>query len=209
MQQKLQRSLFKIFLITGLLFWEGLCFSQDPESVDNPEQIQEEHDTKDLEKLLKRYNTDQEKVLEDTSKIHHIQNNEGTSDMKDSEIEEMRPEDTLAKAKDSAIKNAIRAKNERDKEELARINSTYSESVRAALEPLQKLSEEELLKRLDESTKDSPARPYLKQFPNATLYAVRLIKDKESIPSVVKIAENKDKLIYFCDPYIDLYFFFS
>ena len=191
MHKKLQLNLFHLLIVTGLLTWGGLSFSQDPKAQDsNPtaeNQEIEEHDTQDLEKLLKRYNTDSEKVLEDSGKIHNIQQDAATTEVKEADIEEMRPSDVLEKAKEESIQRARHYQ----------ANASYAESVRVALEPLQKLSEAELLKRLDEGTRESPVRPYMDQFPNITLYAVRLIKDKESIPSVVKIVENKERLIQF------------
>ncbi len=200
MHKKLQLNLFYLLIMTGLLSWGGLSFSQDPKTQDsNPTaetQEIEEHDTQDLEKLLKRYNTDSEKVLEDSGKIHNIQQEAATTEVKEADIEEMRPSYILEKAKEESIQRA-RQYQAKKEEELQKANASYAESVRVALEPLQKLSEAELLKRLDEGTKESPVRPYMDQFPNITLYAVRLIKDKESIPSVVKIVENKERLIQF------------
>lgn len=72
-----------------------------------------------------------------------------------------------------------------------------AKSIRVALEPLQEMSEGELIKRMDEATKGSKFRPYMDQFPKITLFAIRLIKDPESLPSLVKILENKDRLIWF------------
>lgn len=202
MLQKLQHNSLKYLLLAGLLLWEGHAFSQEPNAnntaPEESKEIVEEHDTQDLEKLLKRYNTDQEKVLEDTSKIHNIQQDETTSEVKEADIDEMRPSDSLEKAKENAFKNAKKFKEEKDKEK-AKLNVTseYSDSVRTALEPLQKLSEGELLKILKERTKDSPVGRYYEQYPKVALYAVRLIRDKESIPSIVKIVENKERLIHF------------
>lgn len=209
MQHRPQFSLLKIILITGLLLIEGLCFAQAPdqnlESKENPttnpkidtekttEAPQEEHDTQDLEKLLKKYNTDQEKILEDANKLH---TETGSNEVKESEINEMPRSEVAAtpKSKDAVTEVFETGMKSRHK---GPISNELSNSVRLALEPLQKLSEKELLKRLDESTKESPVRPYMDQFPNITIFAVRLIKDKESIPSMVKILEDKDRLIWF------------
>lgn len=195
----------------GLLFIEGLCFAQAPDQErvgsENPttnptiinaekpaEAPEEEHDTQDLEKLLKRYNTDSEKILKDADKLH---NDTNTNEVKESEIESMPgsevtevqvTRDAFEEVIDTGLKSRKKPKV---------ISSDFSNSVRMALEPLQKLSEKDLLKRLDESTKDSVARPYMDQFPNITIFAVRLIKDKESIPSMAKILEDKDRLIWF------------
>jgi hypothetical protein len=190
----------------GLLFLEGLCFAQSPDqnldSKENPttnpqidtekptEPPQEDHDTQDLEKLLKSYNTDQEKILEDTNKLH---SETGPNIVEESELNEM-PRSETPKSKDAmseVFESGMKSRRP------TVISSELSNSVRLALEPLQKLSEKELLKRLDESTKDSPARSYMDQFPNVTIFTVRLIKDKESLPTMVKILEDKDRLIWF------------
>jgi hypothetical protein len=208
MYKKLQfNSFLKSFLIMGLLVLEGpfiaSAYSQSgtpqniPVESEKAEAPQEEHNTEDLELLLKRYNKDAEKIIEDTSKLHNIQEGEAVN------------EADLAKMKASKIEAA-------DEKELQNPNAGYklnsdfgkvkaapnkalptdlSNSVRMALEPLQKLSEPELLKRLDEATKESPVRKYMDDFPNITLYSVRLIRDKESIPALVKIVEDKKRLI--------------
>lgn len=218
MQHKLQFNFLKIIFLLGLLVLEGPSVSFAQDSTDptleapqvreaanpttNPnidtekptEAPQEEHDTQDLEKLLQRYNTDQKKILEDTSKLHLEGNGDGTV-VDDRDIEEMRgspvdSETVLAEATKKAMNKALAKKPKV-------ISSELSNSVRMALEPLQQLSEEELIKRMDEATKDSSVRPYMNQFPNSTLFAIRLIKDKESIPSMVKIVEDRDRFVWF------------
>lgn len=209
MQLKLSLKTPFILLLTGLLFWGGLSYSQTPEneagetavpaeaSAPAPEGApQEDHDTKDLEKLLKRYNTDQEKILEDTSKLHNIVEEAATSEMKESDLEEIRNKGLVQKAKDASVSRANSESERKEKQKLI-AQAKYSESVRQALEPLQKLSEEELLKRLKEGSKDSPMRPYMERYPKVTLYSVRLIKDKDSIPSIMRILEDRDRLVTF------------
>lgn len=157
---------------------------------------EENHDTKDLEALFKRYNTDSKKVLEDNSKIPAGDEVLAT-EVKESEIEEMRPsEDPTKNATINAIKKV--------KEDLAKKSAEkegettdISRSVSIVLEPLQKLSEKELYKLIDDSTKNTAVRPYLEQFPNFTIFVVKLIKDKDSFPGLVKIVENRDRLIRF------------
>ena len=208
--QKRRFNFLKIFFLIGLLFIEGLAISyaQDEALEGNQQRQQEQvtqensaensatedHNTEDLEKLLKRYNTDSEKILEDSSKLHNIQEGETKSEVNDADIEEMRPSDVLVDARERFQE---RAQNSRAQRPPGPIDQSFSHSVRLALSEVQKLSEKELLKRLDESTKDSPARPYMDEFPNIMIFAVKLIKDTESIPSLVKIAEDRDRLIWF------------
>lgn len=193
MQRKLRfNSLFilSICLLTGLHF-EGPAFAQsDTQPAAQVEQAQEIHDNKELENMLKRYQTDQEKVIDDTSKIHNT--DATTTEVSDSEINEMRPDDTLHKASEAYLKKKLA---EEKKKTLP--GQSLSENIRIPLATLQKLSEEELLKLLKENTKESQFGPYLDKFPKLTLFSIKLIKDKEAIPSAVKIAEDKDKLIWF------------
>ena len=197
----LRKQLFKFFriiILGGFLFTGSLSYSQVPESppAEAAPEAQEDHNTKDLEALLKRYNTDSEKVLEDSSKIHNIESGTAATDIQDAELEEMRPSDALEKGRESSIQRMKDARAEKRRQAMA-TSSELSNSVRLALEPLQSLSEDELLKRLKEATKESPARVYYEKFPKIPVLAVRLIKDEESIPSLVKIVEDKQRLIYF------------
>lgn len=199
MLKKSPFNLLKIIFLAGFLLSGSLSFAQN-EAVDNkdpsaPEAV-EDHNTKDLEALLKRYNTDSEKVLDDSSKIHNIEAGTAASEVKDSDLEEMRPVDALDKGRESSWQKMKKDREEKIKK-AAVAGSELSQSVRLALEPLQSLSEGELLKRFQEASKNSPARHYFEKFPKIPVFAVRLIKDEESIPSLVKIVEDKGRLIYF------------
>jgi hypothetical protein len=188
MLKRLRLSSYILFILSGLLLRGGLVFSQDsetPSTIESEETVPDEvHETRDLEKLLKSYNKDQEKVLKDATKIHTIPSEE-TSEISENEIEEM-PEAVIEK---KPLKKRERIEVDKD--------AKFSDSVRISLGPLQKLKEEELVKMLNENTKDSTFRPYMEQFPLITIFAVRMIKDKEAIPSLVKITEDKDRLIRF------------
>ena len=218
MFQKLQRNSFTIILMVGFLILGSRSFAQDdtdsgsqltsitPDPEDKPAETPkaeakkvngpqipadaENHDTKDLDALLKRYNDDAKKVLDDASKLHEIPA-EGTTEVTEADINEMRPDQDL----ESVVNNKLKGKKNKDRPKV--ISSDFSNSVRMALEPLQKMSEPELLKRLDEATKNSPIRPYMDQFPNITIFTVRLIRDKESIPSLANALEDKNRLIRF------------
>ena len=179
----------RLFIFSFGLLLGGLSFvstgAQD--SAPAPANV-EEHDTKDLEQLLKRYNTDAEKVINDNNKLQET--DASKSEVTDSDIDEIRPEDQFEKAA------ATFAKKKAKVEEPV-TTGKFSDDIRIPLSRLQQLSEEDLLKLLKENSRDSKLGPYLDQFPKFTLFTVRLIKDKEAIPSVVKIVENKDKLIWF------------
>ena len=198
MYQKLQLNFFKIIIVSGLLFVGGRSFSQTPDERSIVEQEtelpQEEHNTKDLEKLLKNYNTDQEKILEDTSKIHTIQEGDAKSEINEAEIEAVPSQKELSE-KDLELAHVVKLRDVNDRPKA--VPSDLSGSVRMALEPLQKLPEEELLKRFVEATSTSKFKSFIDKFPSITLFSIRLIKDKESIPSAVKILEDKDRLVFF------------
>lgn len=192
MHQKYQRNFLSLFLLSGLLFLGGPLIAQEPNTDAAP--VEENHDTKDLEQLLKRYNTDAEKVLNDASKLH----TETVGEEVDvSVIDKMRPSDDTKKNEAGSALKKSQAELERKRKEDLPQKSDYSGAVRLALIPLQKLSEKDLLKQMDENTKNSPLRPYIDQFPNIIVFAVKLIKDKEGLPSIAKIAEDRDRLIRF------------
>lgn len=200
MHLKSLRNLAYSFIILGLLVLGGLSNANANDELVGQENIEEtgpnipadeeHHNTKDLEKLLKRYNTDANKVLEDHSKL--IKDEDAlTTEVNDADLEEMRPSDEpiVKKKKESlGLKNSLKTSD----------NPNMSQSVALALQPLQKLSEKDLLKLLDDSTKESTLRPYMDKFPHFTVFVVKLIKDKESIPSLVKIVEDRERLIRFC-----------
>ncbi len=202
MLPKSQFSFFKIILIIGLLLVEGLCFAENENPTTNPivdtnkptPDPEEEHDTQDLEQLLKRYNTDQEAILNDADKLH---GDSGSNVVHEDEISEMPRSEIRPDPKRKDTLSEVYEKRMRFRKKGEILPTNLSNSVKFVLQPLQKLSEEDLLKRLDESTIDSPIRPYINQFPNMTKYFVRLLKDSESVPSLIKILEDKDTLIWF------------
>lgn len=71
------------------------------------------------------------------------------------------------------------------------------EAVKSALEPVQLLSEEELLRQLLENTKGSKTYDLLKSYPQLTLFSVKLIKHKTAIVDASKILENREKIVKF------------
>ncbi|MBY0415516.1 MAG: hypothetical protein K2Q18_15190 [Bdellovibrionales bacterium] len=196
MHKKRRFNFYLIVLFLGLLFIEGPLFSEEPNKVQNANPSaetapQEDHNSEDLEELLKKYNKDSEKILDSASKLHNIQESETQSEVNESDLEGLK----VPTAAEEAI--ALKRANGKKKERVEPLPSNLSASLKMALEPLQKLSETELLKRLDDGLKDSQLRPYFEEIPDLKLLAVRLIKDKESLPSLVKILENKDRLIHF------------
>jgi hypothetical protein len=72
-------------------------------------------------------------------------------------------------------------------------SKTIAESIR----PFQKISEKELLEQLSSNIKDSKLAPLFKNNPTITLFMVRMIQDKNALPDLAKIFENKDRFITF------------
>ena len=179
-----------------LLLWVSVALCQEQAiSEPGPAATTEEHDTKELNSLINKYNVNTEKVIEDTSKL----NEELSSvEVNESEIEEMRPSSILEDAKNNALKKVREELKKKEAEATAASREgDYSLSVRLALEPLQSLTEDQLKQRITEILRDNPVRHYFDKFPEIITLAIRLIKDKESIPSLVKIAANKERLVHF------------
>lgn len=202
MQKKLQFKFFIFIFLIGLLYGGDLFILYAQDSASNTQVKEEkplemeEHDTKDLEKLLKNYNVDQEKVIEDASKIHKIEGDSMNSEVDENVLEETRNQEAV---KDAYAKIA---KDKSQNELLKKIQeqqqgAKLADSIKLVLAPLQKMSENELLNLVLENSKDTQAGSFLQSFPKITLFAVRMIRDKDAVSSLLKILENHDKMIYF------------
>ncbi len=195
MPKNLLLSFRKIFSSTCLLYLilingGGICFAQEPSDTGSKPseqvKVEEDHDTKDLEDLLKKYNTDQIKVIEDNSKLQNI-------DAQNSENEKLEQEiEALANAKRIEF-----VKGKKKAEEKITIDDKLSNSIKIALEPLQQLSDKELKERFIDASKQTKFYPYLEKFPKAIVFGTSLIKDREAIPNLIKILEDKKRLVTF------------
>lgn len=189
MQRTLRLSFLQFFVLFQGLHFGDLVFSQEPDS--NREGIevgidaQEQHDTRDLEELLKKYNKDQVKVIEDNSKIHNIESQSEDSEMREFELEA------------AALNTKIAQIHKKKKDDKVTTNEKLSESVRLVLQPLQILSEKELESLLLETSKTSKLKIFFEKFPKAVTFSVGIIKNKEAIPSLVSVVENKPRLLNF------------
>lgn len=191
LQFKKAKTILLMFTLGLLLEGPSLSFAQEDSSQSQQEAVQadEGHDTKDLEQLLKRYNKDAEKVIDDTSKIQETDSS--MSEVTDQDLEEAKTNVDL----NAAAKTLADKKSKRIQE--GTTGKSLSEDIRLPLARLQAMSEEELLKLLKENTKDSKFAPYIEKFPKISILSVKLIKDKDAIPSAVKIIEDRDKLVWF------------
>ncbi len=193
MNTKLIKLLLKKFpytlslIILGLFFIGPVIFAQEPtdQNGNQETQIQEEHDTKNLNKILKDYSNDQEKVIKDANTIQEMGTSGELSEKEIHAVIESNPNEV------SAAKNAERI----DPQTLKKMK--HSDALRVALAPLQKMSENQLVTILKENTKGGSAEVYVERFPKLSVFVVRLIKDAEALPMLAKILDDQDKLIRF------------
>lgn len=161
-----------------------------------PAEIQEDHDTQNLNKVLKEYNQDSEKVLRDAQKLVPKEEIEGLPDGELGGEKALNPDDeSNIETKARAAKfdpNMLKKYDPKDMK-----NVKYSEMIRGLLEPIQKMPEKEIYKLLAETTKDTAADGYINSFPKIAVFMVSAIKDKEAIPSLVSMADDQDKAVYF------------
>jgi hypothetical protein len=194
MHLKLQFNKFLLFLFASLLLYGDLSFSNE-QNPPNEVSADENHDTKDLNELLKKYNTNPDESLDSDSKVKNLDSS--TVEVDNKMIEEMRPsENPVDVAETRALKNSKDIFSNLKSPE-KKISQDFSNSVRILLEPIQKLSDFEIQKQIQLAIKDSPAREFLDKHPKYIDFAIKLIKDKESIPSMAKILDNKNRLIQF------------
>lgn len=200
-QNKLLIKTLRSFMIAGLLFTGGLSFSQDPAQVQDPDQateetVHEDHDTQKLDKVLKEYNKNQKQVEQDAEVIKQMQ---ATGELSEEELDQGQLGDEeyqkAYKQAQNVLGDAMAKANGGKKTDLK--NMKYSEAVRITLGPLQRLPESELMEMLKENTKGTRAGEYVDHFPTLMLFTVRLIKDQNAIPFMVKILDDQDKLIRF------------
>lgn len=203
-QKKLLINFLSSFLIAGLLFTGGLSFSQTSsppaETIEgaspSDETLHEDHDTQKLDKVLKEYNKNQKQVEQDAEVIKQMQ---ATGELSEEELDQGQLGDEeyqkAYKQAQNVLGDAVARAQGGKKTDLKNIK--YSDAVRITLGPLQKLPEEELMQMLKENTKDTRAGAYVEHFPKLMLFAVRLIKDRDAIPFMVKIIDDQDKLIRF------------
>lgn len=180
----------------GLILLGPFSFAQISRPIQQNAEIEEVHDTNKLNKVLQDYNKDQQKVLQDAEMIKEM---ETTGEVSDEELGKGKMidpdnEKALEQAHEMLGSSLGMMKNEK-KKDLKKIK--YSEAIRTTLAPLQKLSEKELSDMLKENTKGTAAGTYVERFPKMMTIAVRLIKDPEAIPGVVRTVDDQDKLIRF------------
>ncbi len=192
--------------IVGLIFSGPFSLAQTnvspnptDTSVKNPEPakpaIEEDHDTKNLNKLLQDYNKDSEKVIKDAATIKDM---EATGEVSDKDLGNgavINPDNE--NALDEAHKVVFEKANFKKRLEVPKANGKYSDQVRIALTALQSLPEAELLEKLKETIKGTSTEVYFTRNPKFTVFMVRLIKSPDAIPKIVSIADDQDKLIRF------------
>ncbi len=176
-----------VLLSTALLAQDES--SQEPQS-ETP-QIKEDHDTKNLDKLLKEYNQDTQKVINNDEKIQKM---DDTGELNEKELSNGLLNDS--EKPEILSQNGMLVKGSRFR--VADNKKTnYSDAISAALSTLQKLPAAELEGLLKDSFKTSGPGAFFANSPRFILLLVRLIKDKKALPSLVKILDDQSKLIKF------------
>lgn len=191
----------RILIFLGLLFIGPSIFAQTDTSISatsddatqNKNQIEEEHDTKNLDKLLIDYNKDQDQVLKDAAKIIQKDDN-GELTNKELGVEQNNDSDERPALKKADL-SMFDLKKRVDPNSLKKMQ--YADALRVALEPLQKMGEVELIKLLKENSKGSTAEVYIDRYPKLAVFTVRLIKSKEALPGLAQIIDDQDRLIHF------------
>ena len=166
----------------GLLMLGPFSFAQN-----NPDSqpVTEEHNAKDLNKVINDYNKDAEKVLKDTETLN--KNSETSTELPEKEFNNSGNTDIASQFK--------KLKSHELPKDLKKVK--YSDAIKLTLEPLRALSDRELQARLKEATQSSGSAELFKRYPVLVVLCVNLIKDQEALPRFVSIADDQDKLIKF------------
>jgi len=170
-------------------------YAQD-ESHSEITQIQEDHDTKNLGKLLKDYNHNAQKVIQDSEKMLEADDSVELSE-KGIGGRPAADSDLMLEEKMSATASKGPSLKSGRNKVLEIKKPSYYEAINAALIPLQKLTEAQLSELLKESFKNYKAAQFLVNSPKFMLIIVRLIQDKKALPYMAKILDDQDKLIKF------------
>lgn len=193
----------KLFLIVGLILSGPLSYAQDgaAESEARPAtqtEIQEDHDTKNLDKLLQNYNKDQQQVLKDAEKLIPKDDTGELSESEMGEGEVLDPNDENSlrgKEKIGVFDSKLLKAKSAPKVKGEKIH--YAEEMRKSLLPLQSQSEKELIKLLLETTRKTEVGTYIDRFPKLAVFTIRLVKDPNALPMLVSILDDMDKVIHF------------
>lgn len=190
----------------GLVFLGPFSFAQTSDQQNtqdniqetNQETIHEDHDTKNLDKLLENYNKDQAKVLKDKAKLNTVNDSAEVIESK-GEIKEVAHREEDVEAEIAHTVNGKkpfdpnRFKKKINSDELKKIK--YSEALKVALAPLQAMPESELRQLLLDNTKGSSAEEYVARFPKLLNFTVALIRDPVALPKMALIIEDQKRLI--------------
>lgn len=186
----LLNNFLKILFMLSLLLIGSVVFAQTTEASKN--EITEEHNTKQLNKLINDYNQDSKKVIDTAEKLNDPSDQAEISE-KDIEESKKIKDVYIVKKSKPAPKDPSKVK--------------YSEFVATALAPLQNLTEQQLVISLKENTRGTMAHEYVVNYPTFALYIVRLIKDKDALPTAAKILEDQQKIIRFVAVMVSTFIF--
>lgn len=172
---------YLILLLILMNFFIEISFAQYSNVVDTKT---EEHDEKKLETVLNDYNQKNQNP-----------NNVAAQEIKDVSDEEL-TEEELREFDDfsNAVKKEGNAKNIPNyKKELVPKNleeRKLSENINFMLSPLKSLSDKELENLLREKIKESGAQKLYDLEPRIYPFTVKIIKDNEALPALIRISED-------------------
>lgn len=182
--------LIKILLTASIVFTIGAVSAQysNVNDIKVNDVKTEEHDEKKLEKVLNDYNDSQKKS---------VPTKEVAKDVTDEELtdEELREFDEFAieaKEAEARLKNLPDYKKGAVPKNVE--GRKLSENITFMLDPLRKLGDQELEELLRERIKESGAAKLYDLEPRIYPFTVKLIKDKEAVPSLIRIGEDTSRL---------------
>lgn len=178
-----------LLLITSVVFATEVIYAQYSNVSDvKSEDQKEDHDEKKLEKVLTDYNESQKTANQNSNEVKDVTDEELTE-------EELREFDQFANevnAANNKLKNLPDYKKAALPKDLE--GRKLSENIGFMLLPLQKLTPSEVEKLLRDQLKGSAAEKIFDFEPRLYTFVTKLIRDKEALPLLVRIIEDRSRL---------------
>lgn len=76
-------------------------------------------------------------------------------------------------------------------------NMKFKEVMIAALTPLRKMSDQEILRMLKEQSQNSKLQNFFEEHPKINLFRAHAMKDKEALPELASILDQRQRLIQY------------
>ncbi|EQC48495.1 hypothetical protein M899_1946 [Bacteriovorax sp. BSW11_IV] len=115
--------------------------------------------------------------------------------------------DNIESQMESVVQKAQTQYGQDENKESARPTQSLKETVRMALGPFRKMSDEELHRHVEDSLKRSGTGALIKKYPQTIDVVSELLKDPEALPSLSGVVERRDRLWFFVGINIGIIFF--